>query len=117
MKVFNRNTVRVSKEEVENFNAKWPGSKIRARTVTFEFDTRGDLVDHNLTEREDGDEVTALSIYAQEFWARENAKAINSIDFANRVLRYLSGIAIADRTQTEKQIDTFCSHFQRTGRF
>jgi hypothetical protein len=53
--------VRVSKEGVAAFNARWPGSTLRpSRAYWFEFDRDGDLVDTDCPEHDDGPAVLAM---------------------------------------------------------
>lgn len=53
--------VRLSREGVELFNARWPGSTLRDRSYWFEFDHTGDLVDTDVPEHDDGPAAAALS--------------------------------------------------------
>lgn len=60
--------VRVSKEGVAAFNATWPCSTLRAtRAYWFEFDSRGDLVDTDVPEQDDGPALLAMSEDAKDF--------------------------------------------------
>ena len=54
--------VRVSRDGVAAFNATWPCSKLRdSRAYWFEFDSRGDLVDTDCPEQDDGPEASAMA--------------------------------------------------------
>ncbi len=54
--------VRVSPEGVASFNRRWPCSRLRAsRAYWFEFDSRGELVDSDLPESDDGPEAVAMA--------------------------------------------------------
>lgn len=54
--------VRASSRDVLAFNAQWPGSTLRAtRAYWFEFDERGDLVDTDCPEHDDGPAAAALA--------------------------------------------------------
>lgn len=54
--------VRVSKEAVALFNARWPASSLRtSRAYWFEFDANRDLIDTDVPEQDDGDAATALA--------------------------------------------------------
>jgi hypothetical protein len=54
--------VRVSPEGVASFNRGWPCSRLRAsRAYWFEFDSRGELVDSDLPESDDGPEAVAMA--------------------------------------------------------
>jgi hypothetical protein len=56
------NKVRVTRAGVRCFNAAWPCSSLRStRAYWFEFDSRGDLVDTDLPEQDDGPAASALS--------------------------------------------------------
>lgn len=68
----NKNKVIVSREEVAAFRATWPCCKLRDRAYWFEFDSRGDMVDCDVPEQDDGPEANALSNDARDFW--EGAK-------------------------------------------
>lgn len=61
MKIVGRKVI-VSRAEVRLFNARWPGSKLQTyRAYWFEFDAKGDLVDTDVPEQDDGDAAAALS--------------------------------------------------------
>lgn len=52
----------VSRDGVESFNRGWPASKLRStRAYWFEFDSRGDLVDTDVPEQDDGPEASAMA--------------------------------------------------------
>jgi hypothetical protein len=54
--------VRVSKEGVTAFNARWPGSSLRSsRAYWFEFDKDGNLVDTDCPEHDDGPAAQAMA--------------------------------------------------------
>lgn len=52
----------VSRREVQVFNAGFPGSNLQSyRAYWFEFDKRGDLIDTDVPEHDDGDAAKALA--------------------------------------------------------
>lgn len=52
----------VTRYEVAAFNRTWPCSELRStRSYWFEFDARGDLVDTDLPEQDDGAAAAAMS--------------------------------------------------------
>jgi len=52
----------VSREEVANFNRRWPCSELRdTRAYWFEFDADGDLVDVDVPEQDDGSAAVAMA--------------------------------------------------------
>lgn len=52
----------VSRDEVANFNRKWPCSELRSsRAYWFEFDEQGDLIDTDVPEQDDGSAASAMS--------------------------------------------------------
>ena len=53
--------VRFSRKEISAFNAQWPGSTLRYRSYWFEFDCRGDLVDTDVPEQDDGPASAAIA--------------------------------------------------------
>jgi hypothetical protein len=54
--------VRVSKEGVAAFNARWPCSSLRSsRSYWFEFGANGDLIDTDCPEEDDGPASLAMS--------------------------------------------------------
>ena len=58
----NSRKVIVSRDEVANFNRKWPGSTLRdTRAYWFEFDESGDLVDTDCPEHDDGPAALAMT--------------------------------------------------------
>ena len=62
MKLLSRFKLRFSKQEIALFNAKWPGSTLRAtRAYWFEFDERGNLIDTDVPEHDDGYAAAALA--------------------------------------------------------
>jgi len=62
IETISRNKVRVTRAGVRCFNATWPCSKLRStRAYWFEFDSRGDLVDTDLPQQDDGPAAAALS--------------------------------------------------------
>lgn len=70
MEIFSGNPrkVIVPREYVAAFNAQWPCSTLRAtRHYWFEFDSRGNLVDCDVPEHDDGPAAVALSQDAQAF--------------------------------------------------
>jgi hypothetical protein len=61
-------TVKVSRSEVEDFNANWPCSELKDRAYWFQFQkSNGDIVDHNVPDANDGPACLALSKDAQAF--------------------------------------------------
>lgn len=49
-------------QEVVAFNAKWPCSELRStRRYWFEFDARGDLIDVDVPEQDDGRAAAAMA--------------------------------------------------------
>jgi hypothetical protein len=64
----------VSKTAVALFNAQWPCSKLDSRRhYWFEFDSGGNLVDHDVPEHTDGPEVAALADDCKEMLMHGNA--------------------------------------------
>jgi hypothetical protein len=61
------NRVQIAERDVRAFNHAWPCSPIEARPHWAEFDARGDLVDHDFTEAEDGSAALALIDEAQDY--------------------------------------------------
>lgn len=62
--------VTVSAEEVRAFRAKWPGSALPARGISFTFDAEnGDLVDLQGAGNYDGSDLLALSQDASSYAA------------------------------------------------
>ena len=58
----------VSREEVANFNRRWPCSELRdTRHYWFEFDETGDLVDTDVPEHDDGSAAVAMSEDCKSF--------------------------------------------------
>lgn len=53
--------VRVTREGVAAFNRTWPCSELRDRSYWFEFDNRGDLVDTDCPEQDDGHAAAAIA--------------------------------------------------------
>lgn len=52
----------VSRAGIEAFNRRWPCSTLRcSRAYWFEFDSRGDLVDTDCPEQDDGPAAAALA--------------------------------------------------------
>ena len=51
----------VSREEVANFNRRWPCSELRDRSYWFEFDANRDLVDVDVPEQDDGPAASAMA--------------------------------------------------------
>lgn len=52
----------VSRDGIAAFNRTWPCSELRtSRAYWFEFDARGDLVDTDVPEQDDGSAAVALS--------------------------------------------------------
>ena len=63
-----RRKVRVSRTGVALFNARWPNSTLRdSRAYWFEFDAKGDLIDTDVPEQDDGPAATALAEDAREW--------------------------------------------------
>lgn len=67
LKIIAKNKVRVSREGVAAFNARWPGSTLRDRSYWFEFDDNRDLVDIDIPEQDDGPAALAMSQDAEAF--------------------------------------------------
>jgi hypothetical protein len=70
MELFSGNKMKVicSRDDVAEFNAKWPGSKLRSnRAYWFEFDGDYNLVDTDAPNEDDGPELLALSQDAEQF--------------------------------------------------
>ena len=62
MELVGKNKVRVSRQEVANFNSTWPCSELRdCRAYWFEFDNTRDLIDCDVPEQDDGSAASALS--------------------------------------------------------
>lgn len=60
-KITNRKVI-VTRYEVMAFNSKWPCSELRpTRAYWFEFDARGDLVDTDCPEQDDGHAAAAMA--------------------------------------------------------
>lgn len=60
--------VRFTREAIALFNAQWPCSTLRAtRSYWFEFDLKGDLVDTDVPEQDDGNAARALSDDAKAY--------------------------------------------------
>lgn len=58
----------VSREEVANFNSRWPCSELRSeRAYWFEFASNGDLIDTDVPEQDDGSAATAMAADCQAF--------------------------------------------------
>lgn len=58
----------VSREEVANFNSRWPCSELRdTRAYWFEFEANGDLVDTDVPEHDDGGAAVALAADCSAF--------------------------------------------------
>lgn len=51
----------VSRDEVANFNRRWPCSELRDRSYWFEFDANRDLVDTDVPEQDDGSAASAMA--------------------------------------------------------
>jgi hypothetical protein len=75
--------VTFSSSEVREFMLRWPASGLRGRSLWFEFDHDGNLVDTNVGKREDGPAARALSEDASNLlvesgvlpgWARKNPR-------------------------------------------
>jgi hypothetical protein len=69
-----------SKREVIEWKRRWPVSGLKDKGYWFEFDTRGDLVDTNVSANEDGGGAAALASDAKEMLA---ARKRNPIGFPN----------------------------------
>lgn len=54
--------------DVATFNSRWPASPIKARERFVEFNSRGELIDHNFSDDEDGTALLALVQDAEKFW-------------------------------------------------
>ena len=69
MKILSSNPrkVRVSQAEVQLFRQGWPCNNLRDRSYWFEFDAKGDLVDTNVSERDDGPGASSLAEDAKAF--------------------------------------------------
>lgn len=58
----------VSRDDVASFNRQWPCSELRStRAYWFEFDARGDLVDTDCPESDDGSAASAVVEDCREF--------------------------------------------------
>lgn len=58
----NSRKVIVSRDEVANFNSRWPCSELRdSRAYWFEFDSDGDLIDTDVPEQDDGSAAVAMA--------------------------------------------------------
>lgn len=52
----------VSRDDIAAFNRQWPCSELRStRAYWFEFDARGDLVDTDCPEQDDGSAASAVA--------------------------------------------------------
>lgn len=69
MHVFaNTRKVFVSRDDIAAFNRQWPCSELRAtRAYWFEFDARGDLVDTDCPEQDDGAAASAVAADCKTF--------------------------------------------------
>lgn len=68
MNIVGNRKVRFSKQDVAAFNAQWSCSTLRAtRAYWFEFDERGDLIDTDCPEQDDGPAAAAMSSDAALF--------------------------------------------------
>ena len=57
----NPRKVIVPREAIAKFNAQWPCSELRStRAYWFEYDSKGDLIDHDVPEQDDGAAAYAL---------------------------------------------------------
>jgi hypothetical protein len=66
--VINPRKVRITRDGVAAFNARWPCSSLRAtRSYWFDFEANGDLVDTDVPEQDDGPAALAMSQDAQAF--------------------------------------------------
>ncbi len=65
----NPHKVYISANDVQHFNAQWPGSPIEVRPHFVEFDKKSNLIDHDFTEDEDGTACLALIQDAEQFSA------------------------------------------------
>lgn len=64
--------VRVSKEGVAAFNARWPCSTLRdSRAYWFEFAANGELVDVDIPEQDDGPAASAMADDCREWFFNE----------------------------------------------
>lgn len=63
----NSRTVQFSRSEVRLFRTGWPCCKLALRSYWFEFDSEGNLIDHNVPTHRDGPESLALSAIAGEY--------------------------------------------------
>jgi hypothetical protein len=87
IEVISPRKVRISREGVAAFNARWPGSSLRDRAYWFEFDARGDLIDVDVPEQDDGPAALAMSQDAQAFledgtlpeWAAAYERALETV--------------------------------------
>jgi hypothetical protein len=62
----------VSREAVASFNRAWPCSTLRdTRAYWFEFDVRGDLIDTDCPEHDDGPAAAAMAADCLEFITNE----------------------------------------------
>lgn len=67
LEIISPSKVRVSREGVRAFNARWPCSELRHRSYWFEFDYDWDLIDTDVPEQDDGSAALALSLDCQMF--------------------------------------------------
>ena len=69
MRLITENKVFVSKTDIKLFNLQFPCSELRAtRAYWFEFDSSGNLIDHDVPEQCDGFACAALSEDCREFF-------------------------------------------------
>ena len=61
-RIIGQRKVRFSRDDIATFNAQWPCSTLRdSRAYWFQFDERGDLVDCDVPEQDDGQAALALA--------------------------------------------------------
>jgi hypothetical protein len=65
----NKRKVIVSRQEVNDFRAKWPCAELTDRSYWFEFDASGNLVDTDVPNEQDGSAASALADDAKQFLA------------------------------------------------
>jgi hypothetical protein len=62
-----KNKIRFTQEEVEDFNKSWPASNLQPRSYWFEFDKIGNLIDTDVPEQDDGQAALGLSEEARAY--------------------------------------------------
>jgi hypothetical protein len=90
--VVHGNRVTFSKKYVEDFKRRWPASGLPSKSLWFEMDHEGNLVDIGPgdTEKFDGPALLALSEDAKEIWMRSRSKK-NPADSADSMYQSFHG--------------------------